>query len=241
MGAMIDRVASSASATRSEIDEDAPGDLVPPRVPQQARSREKHERLLEAARSVFNACGYEGATIDAIAERAGVSVGVLYRYFRSKRQIFLTLVVGQMEQIEQHLLGPSIVGDEPLSPGVLEASLRHFLRQAREDAGMRRARQELLLRDEEYAAYDTRRLASLRRTLAAALERRKQRGELRADTDCSGTAFAVLALFPRLPDLLLAMPEERWDAPLAATARLLYHALIPDPPPQAAARTTSGR
>ena len=223
---MMDLVSSS------EMDEGAPGDLVPPRVPQQVRSREKHERLLEAARDVFSEHGYEGATIDAIAERAGVSVGVFYRYFRSKRQILLTLVVGRIEQIERNLLEPSIAGDEPLSPGMLEAALWHFLRRAQENAGMRRARQELLLLDEEFAAYDTRRQSALRWALAEALEQRKQHGEVREDVDSVGTAFAVLALFTQVRDQLLAMPEERWDAPVAATARLLYHALIPDSPKQ---------
>jgi AcrR family transcriptional regulator len=52
--------------------------------PQQARSRETLSRLLKAAEELLNEGGLEAATVPAIAERAGVSVGVIYRRFPDK-------------------------------------------------------------------------------------------------------------------------------------------------------------
>ena len=47
-----------------------------------------HE-ILSAARSVFARNGYNAATVDDIADAAGVAKGTLYLYFPSKREIFV--------------------------------------------------------------------------------------------------------------------------------------------------------
>jgi AcrR family transcriptional regulator len=45
--------------------------------------------IIEAARTVFAAKGFNNATMDDIAEAAGVAKGTVYLYFPSKREIFL--------------------------------------------------------------------------------------------------------------------------------------------------------
>jgi AcrR family transcriptional regulator len=47
------------------------------------------ERLLRAAREVIEEGGYEAASVIAIAERAGVAAGTLYRHFASKEELFV--------------------------------------------------------------------------------------------------------------------------------------------------------
>jgi TetR/AcrR family transcriptional regulator len=53
---------------------------------------EKREVILEAALNVFSASGFRGATIDQIAEAAGMSKPNLLYYFRRKEDIHETLV-----------------------------------------------------------------------------------------------------------------------------------------------------
>lgn len=55
------------------------------RVPAQARSRERLERILDAAEAVLGEVGYEAATMQAIAERAGTSIGSVYQFFPNKK------------------------------------------------------------------------------------------------------------------------------------------------------------
>jgi AcrR family transcriptional regulator len=57
--------------------------------------------LLEAARRVFLAEGYSGATIDAIALDAGFSKGVVYSQFASKADLFLVLIEQRIERRAQ--------------------------------------------------------------------------------------------------------------------------------------------
>lgn len=54
------------------------------REEQKAATREK---VLEAARDLFNEIGYDETTIRAIAERAGVSVGSVFTTFASKAEV----------------------------------------------------------------------------------------------------------------------------------------------------------
>lgn len=54
----------------------------------QARRR----RIQEAARTVFTERGYAGASIELIARAAQLSVGAIYLYFRSKEDLYISLI-----------------------------------------------------------------------------------------------------------------------------------------------------
>jgi len=53
----------------------------------------KYEQVLEGARAVFMADGYEGASVDSIARAAGVSKATLYSYFPDKQHLFLDVAM----------------------------------------------------------------------------------------------------------------------------------------------------
>jgi AcrR family transcriptional regulator len=53
-----------------------------------ARKAEQREKLLVAARSLVAEGGFAAASIAAVAERAGVAVGSVYRHFPSKADLF---------------------------------------------------------------------------------------------------------------------------------------------------------
>jgi AcrR family transcriptional regulator len=59
------------------------------------------EAVLTAARRVFLEKGYAGATLDAIAEEAGFSKGVMYSQFESKADLFLALLERRMDERTQ--------------------------------------------------------------------------------------------------------------------------------------------
>ncbi len=57
-------------------------------------------RILEAAEEVFAAEGVT-ASVDAVAERAGVGVGTLYRNFPTKEALFEAIVVMRIDELSQ--------------------------------------------------------------------------------------------------------------------------------------------
>ena len=54
--------------------------------------------VLDAARQVFLERGYAGATLEAIAETAGFSKGVMYSQFASKADLMLALIDARIEE-----------------------------------------------------------------------------------------------------------------------------------------------
>jgi len=64
---------------------------------------QRRKQILDAAKELFSRSGYHGVTVDAIAERAGISKGNLYWYFKSKRDIFHLL----FDDIVENLTMPS--------------------------------------------------------------------------------------------------------------------------------------
>jgi AcrR family transcriptional regulator len=58
----------------------------------QAQARETRMQILASARKLFSAYGYAGATLDAIAQDAGVAVETVFAIFGNKRTILARLV-----------------------------------------------------------------------------------------------------------------------------------------------------
>lgn len=82
-----------------------------------AEARKKS--ILQAARRAFTETGdMNGTTIRHIAERGGISEGVIYRHFESKDQLFFEAVVEPLSEAVDKLVAASQVvdRDEPLTP-----------------------------------------------------------------------------------------------------------------------------
>jgi AcrR family transcriptional regulator len=63
----------------------------PRRQPKGDKRDRTRARLLEAARSLIREKGYEHTTLDAIAERAGMTTGAIYGNFKNRDELFLAL------------------------------------------------------------------------------------------------------------------------------------------------------
>ena len=56
-----------------------------------AHATEMRQRILDGAHRAMLTGSYRGTTMPAIAAEAGVSVGLLYRYFESKEELYLAM------------------------------------------------------------------------------------------------------------------------------------------------------
>src|ERR1019366_2412447 len=59
--------------------------------------------ILEAARSVFARKGFNAATVDDIAEAAGLAKGTVYIYFPSKRDVYLATLRQGLEALQEEV------------------------------------------------------------------------------------------------------------------------------------------
>jgi len=66
-------------------------------MPRQAQHNEqirtqRKRQIVEAALTLFAELGYDNASISEIAEKAGISKGLIYNYFRSKEDLLLEVI-----------------------------------------------------------------------------------------------------------------------------------------------------
>jgi AcrR family transcriptional regulator len=74
---------------------------------------DRRRQLLGCALEVFAAKGFHRASMDEIADAAGVTKPVLYQHFRSKRALFHALVVDVGEELEQAIRTSTGATDDP--------------------------------------------------------------------------------------------------------------------------------
>lgn len=75
------------------------------RKPQQQRSIEKRNRIIEAGFQLFCEKGYHNTNTAEIAKSAGVSTGIVYSYFKDKKDIFILSVENYANNVAAPLFG----------------------------------------------------------------------------------------------------------------------------------------
>jgi AcrR family transcriptional regulator len=103
------------------------------RMQTRARSKEDKERkrlfLLDSAKSLFVEHGYQNTTIEMITERAGMSTGTFYLYFRGKSEIYKVFqdegIDILMDMIREVVRRPSMTPTSRLV-GIAEAYFRFY-------------------------------------------------------------------------------------------------------------------
>ncbi|UCF30608.1 MAG: TetR/AcrR family transcriptional regulator [bacterium] len=91
--------------------------------------RARKQALLDAAHDLFARVGYDGTTIEAIAQRAGMAKGSFYLHFSSQEEIFRALIdeIGDRIIVEMQMTAASENSLEEKLTGLGEGILRFHL------------------------------------------------------------------------------------------------------------------
>ncbi|WP_346730628.1 TetR/AcrR family transcriptional regulator [Caballeronia sp. dw_19] len=90
------------------------------------KQRETKLRIAETGLKLFCANGYEGTTLDSIAEEAGISRRTFFSYFKSKEEILLTCQAGAWDAMRADLL--TVSPDEAPLDAVRKTLVNHVSR-----------------------------------------------------------------------------------------------------------------
>lgn len=107
------------------------------RKTQAERSEATRAVLLRVARDLFTDPGYSETSLDAVADRAGVTKGALYHHFRNKRELFQA-VFEQLEQemCERIIIAAAAAGDDVWAG--MQAGVQAFLEAGVKDPAVQR-------------------------------------------------------------------------------------------------------
>ncbi|MHB8664273.1 MAG: TetR/AcrR family transcriptional regulator [Acidimicrobiales bacterium] len=86
----------------------------------------RRRQLLDTALDVFGELGYHQASMDAVAEAAGVTKPVLYQHFDSKRDLYLQLLVDVGNQLIEVVVKATAAAGHPREQ--VEAGFRAYFR-----------------------------------------------------------------------------------------------------------------
>lgn len=104
----------------------------PRKAPKQQRSRATVDAILTATTQVLTELGYEKATTNLIARRAGVSIGSLYQYFPNKEALVMALADRHLEDVTRQLMSQlDAARGQPLRDGlkiIIESLLQEHLK-----------------------------------------------------------------------------------------------------------------
>ncbi|MER7406782.1 TetR/AcrR family transcriptional regulator [Streptomyces sp. NPDC000070] len=73
------------------------------RAPVQRRSAERLTRILDACADLLDEVGYDALSTRAVAQRAGVPIGSVYRFFGNKRQMVDALAQRNLERYSERV------------------------------------------------------------------------------------------------------------------------------------------
>ena len=90
------------------------------------RKGRKYAQVIEGAREVFMADGFERASVDEIARVAGVSKATLYAYVPDKRLLFMEVVRTECSRQTQHVM--ALIDEHAPPRELLGVAGRSFLR-----------------------------------------------------------------------------------------------------------------
>lgn len=101
----------------------------PRKQARQSRSRATRAAITEATARILERQGQDGVTTNAIAQRAGVSIGSLYQYFPNKEAILATLIRDKradlLEQMQKAMAGADQLTAHDAVDALIRAGMMH--------------------------------------------------------------------------------------------------------------------
>lgn len=151
---------------------------------------EKKQRVLEAGISEFANHGYERANINVIAKKAKISIGLMYKYFDTKEDLFITCMNEAIDILDSEIR-KIVTNPEDKILVRAEKLLRVVQKTSREDATFIKIYQGVTeLNSSQHAEYFAHRIEDISfKAYSAFLNEAQKSGDIRSDCDVRVFAF----------------------------------------------------
>jgi AcrR family transcriptional regulator len=163
------------------------GSVANPARKPRADAVRNRERLLETAADIFSAGGPD-ASLEAVAKRAGVGIGTLYRHFPTREALFEAVYRREVDQLSELA---ERLADEVAPVEALRRWLHANVRLVATKKGMVAALALAAYRPSELHAYSTDRLA---KAVGSLIDRAAKAGDIRADITAEDLLRALVGM-----------------------------------------------
>ena len=165
------------------------------RPPASAGPADSRTRLLDAAAAVFASKGYRSATVEEVVAAAGLSKGTFYWNFKSKEDLFQTLLEERVDRPARALMEitRTAPADRPTAADV-SAGLARLITGERETLMLLQEYWAAATRDRKLARRYRRRQEALREALTSTLEERHATTGVQLEVPARELATAFIAL-----------------------------------------------
>ncbi len=153
------------------------------------------EKLIEATYEEVFTCGYNGASLSNILNRAGVKKGAMYHYFSSKKEMVLAMVKEQHQERIERKWKP-LIDEEDDTLSVIISSLKDTKRwDLTNGCAFGNLMQESFDQDEDFAKLLEEILDSWKNLFIVALKKAQNKQQLKDDINLEQCATFIIATF----------------------------------------------
>ncbi|WP_329104523.1 TetR/AcrR family transcriptional regulator [Micromonospora sp. NBC_01699] len=158
----------------------------------------RRQQILDAARRCFLRDGFHNTSMQDVIAEAGLSVGAVYRYFRSKNDLITSIAETAISSADQVFV--DITAHDPPLPllAAMDRALTFVDGQTGPDGVLRIAVQvwSESLRDPALAEFVRQKYTDFRHQFVILAKRARETGELPAGADPEATGAALFGLVP---------------------------------------------
>jgi AcrR family transcriptional regulator len=181
--------------------------MAPQVTPQPDRAEERRQQIMEAALACFARKGYYKTTMDDIVAESGLSKGSLYWYFKSKDDLFVSLVKSFFLDMRQD--SEAILAQHATASAKLRAIAQYFVKFFEEMEPFFTVFFEFWMKSaltQEINEWFSDLLGQYQGVIAGILQEGVASGEFKA-SDARDLALAFMAVFDGLFFYAMLMPD----------------------------------
>ena len=160
----------------------------------QIQKAETRELILDAARALFEECGFDGTTMRELAAKAEVGLGTIFAHFPDKGALLISALLEDLAETDQEILEtlPTEASIKAQIMHVAAAGIGYWCRRPALSATLLR---EMWFIEGQWAEMRREETARFIDFVARLLDGARQRGEIRADIELRPTADALYSFY----------------------------------------------
>ncbi len=199
---------------------------------QEEKMTDKQMRIIQSAVEIFSEKGYAASSTSEIAQKAGVAEGTIFRHYKTKKDLLLSIVAPIMSK----LIGPFIIRDftkvidAPYTTyeDFLRAIIRNRLDYARSNLPVLKIlMQEIPFQEDlkkQFKELATKQVVS---RIIKVVELYQQKGTVITVPPLSIIRFMISVIFGFVMTLLIILPEAEWDEneEIELTIQMIMHGI----------------